>query len=61
MQDYQIRCATDPNRAGYRRKPYSQPAQRTPQRGASARRNRFIPESGQAQSESTTESVRTLQ
>ena len=43
MQDFQMRCATDPNRTGYRRKPYSEPSQRTPQRGTSARRNRFIP------------------
>ena len=44
MQEFQIRCATDPNRVGYRRKPYSLPSQRTPLRGTSgARRNRFIP------------------
>lgn len=44
MQDFQIRCATDPNRAGYRRKPYSEPGQRRPLQGRSgARRNRFIP------------------
>lgn len=44
MQDFQIRCATDPTRSGYRRKPYSEPGQRTPLRGKSgARRNRFIP------------------
>jgi DTW domain-containing protein YfiP len=43
MQDFQIRCATDPTRTGYRRKPYSQPADRTPLRGESgARRNKFI-------------------
>ncbi len=44
MQDYQISCATDPARPGYRRKPYSQPSDRTPHRGASAKRNRFIPD-----------------
>ncbi len=43
MQDFQIQCANDPDRAGYRRKPYSEPGLRTPQRGTSARRNRFIP------------------
>jgi DTW domain-containing protein YfiP len=44
MQDFQIRCATDPTRTGYRRKPYSLPADRIPLHGASgARRNRFIP------------------
>jgi DTW domain-containing protein YfiP len=44
MQDYQISCATDPARPGYRRKPYSNPADRTASRGSSAKRNRFIPE-----------------
>lgn len=43
MQDYQIHCATDPSRTGYRRKPYSEPGERTPHRGASAKRSRFIP------------------
>ena len=33
MQDFQILSATDPNLTGYRRKPYSEPSQRTPQRG----------------------------
>ena len=28
MQDFQIRCAADPARAGYRRQPYSDPASR---------------------------------
>ena len=28
MQDFQIKCAADPNRAGYRRQPYSAPADR---------------------------------
>ncbi len=45
MQDFQIRCATDPNRTGYRRKPYSAPADRRPVRGRSgARRQKFIPD-----------------
>ncbi|MBS0662138.1 MAG: DTW domain-containing protein [Verrucomicrobia bacterium] len=44
MQDFQIRCATDPNRPGYRRKPYSTPAQRRPVRGRSgARRQKYLP------------------
>lgn len=43
MQDYQIRCATDPARTGYRRKPYSLPGERTPHRGRSAARNQFMP------------------
>ena len=46
MQDYQMQCATDPNRPGYRRKPYSDPGERTPHRGASAKRSRFIPVTG---------------
>jgi DTW domain-containing protein YfiP len=42
MQDFQIRCATDPNRAGYRRQPYSDPASRTKAQGASAKRRRYF-------------------
>jgi DTW domain-containing protein len=30
MQDFQIRCAADPNRTGYRRRPYSTPVERSP-------------------------------
>jgi DTW domain-containing protein YfiP len=30
MQDFQIRCAADPARTGYRRRPYSTPADRAP-------------------------------
>jgi DTW domain-containing protein YfiP len=41
MQDFQIHCATDPTRRGYRRKPYSLPSQRRPL--SSTRRNRFVP------------------
>ena len=60
MQDFQMHCATDPNRTGYRRKPYSEPSQRTPQRGTSARRNRFIPSPTAAtQPASVADSVRT--
>ncbi len=40
MQDYQIACALDPNRGGYRRQPYSAPAERAPTRTG---RTRFIP------------------
>lgn len=44
MQDFQIRCARDPSRPGYRRQPYSDPDARTPPQGRSgARRNRFLP------------------
>ena len=38
MQDFQIRCALDPSRGGYRRKPYSEPAGRTLAHGRSGRR-----------------------
>lgn len=30
MQDFQIKCAADPTRGGYRRHPYSAPAERIP-------------------------------
>lgn len=44
MQDFQIRCALDPTRPGYRRQPYKAPGDRVPLRGRSgARRNRFLP------------------
>jgi len=33
MQDFQIKCAADPSRGGYRRKPYGDPASRRPGRG----------------------------
>jgi DTW domain-containing protein len=36
MQDFQLRCAADPNRPGYRRRPYSEPGTRQPT-GASRR------------------------
>jgi hypothetical protein len=43
MQDYQIRCACDPDRPGYRRKPYSAPSERAPAQGRSgARRRRYL-------------------
>jgi DTW domain-containing protein YfiP len=34
MQDYQIKCAADPTRPGYRRKPYGDPASRKLPRAA---------------------------
>jgi DTW domain-containing protein len=43
MQEYQIRCATDPNRPGYRRRPYSDPSTRVGLHGDSGtRRSRFL-------------------
>ena len=38
MQEYQMRCAMDPNRGGYRRSAYRAPGEREPFRGHSARR-----------------------
>lgn len=38
MQDYQIACAADPSRGGYRRRPYSAPSERQLPRGRSGRR-----------------------
>jgi DTW domain-containing protein YfiP len=41
MQDFQIACAADPNRGGYRRRPYSAPEQRSPA-GSWARRLKYL-------------------
>jgi DTW domain-containing protein len=38
MQEFQLRCAADPARPGYRRQQYSQPADRVPAKGRSATR-----------------------
>lgn len=40
MQDHQIACAADPARPGYRRQPYSDPAERQRPRGRSGKRRR---------------------
>jgi DTW domain-containing protein len=43
MQDFQIRCASDLSRSGYRKKPYSAPSERTPPRGRSgSRRTKYL-------------------
>ncbi len=43
MQDFQISCAADPSRPGYRRKPYGVPADRMgPQGRSGSRRERFL-------------------
>ena len=43
MQDFQIKCALDPAKAGYRRQPYSEPANRAPATGRSGtRRTRYL-------------------
>ncbi len=41
MQDFQIRCAADPDRGGYRRQPYARPEERAAAAGDS-RRRRFL-------------------
>lgn len=42
MQDFQIRCATDPTRPGYRRSAYKAPEDRKPAQGRSAARRARI-------------------
>jgi len=43
MQDFQIRCAADPNRDGYRHQPYGDPKNRVAAVGRrGARRSRFL-------------------
>lgn len=42
MQDHQIKCAADPNRGGYRRHPYSDPATRRVATGRSGTRSRYL-------------------
>ena len=43
MQEFQIRCASDPTRSGYRRSCYSAPSERRPVQGRNAsRRERFF-------------------
>lgn len=44
MQDFQLACAADPNRAGYRRRAYSDPATRRKSRGERGnRRDNYLP------------------
>ncbi len=49
MQDFQMQCAADPTRGGYRRKPYSVPGERTPTRGRSGSRRRGYMKTGAAE------------
>ena len=43
MQDFQIRCASDPARSGYRRKPYGDPGARlAPQGRSGSRRQKYL-------------------
>lgn len=42
MQRYQMDCAADPNRGGYRRAPYKDPAERTAAKGDSGKRRRYV-------------------
>ena len=47
MQEFQIRCASDPTLSGYRRKPYSDPGARVAPHGRSgARRSRYLTPGG---------------
>jgi DTW domain-containing protein YfiP len=44
MQDFQIRCAADPARGGYRHQPYGKPGERVERAGRKgARRKRYLP------------------
>jgi len=44
MQEFQLKCAADPNRPGYRRRAYSDPATRRPSGGdRPARRDNYMP------------------
>ncbi len=42
MQKFQIECASDPARGGYRRQPYSEPGERAAAQGRSGRRRKYI-------------------
>ncbi len=57
MQEFQMKCAADPNRGGYRRQPYSAPAERVGPRGRSgARRRGYLksPDAGLERADSDT-------
>lgn len=43
MQAFQLACAADPDRDGYRRRPYQAPEERRPIQGRNRRRRRFLP------------------
>lgn len=43
MQDFQLRCASNPALAGYRRKAYTPAAVRVPTVGPASRRRRYVP------------------
>ncbi len=44
MQNFQIACASDPNRSGYRHQPYKHPSERIPTGDkVTARRRRYLP------------------
>jgi DTW domain-containing protein YfiP len=42
MQDFQLRCAADPARPGYRRRPYSAPTERVRPQGRSGQRRGYL-------------------
>jgi DTW domain-containing protein YfiP len=60
MQDYQIRCACDPDKAGYRRKPYSEPGgRRAPQGHSGTRRTNYLKKPGASAAAAVTASGET--
>ena len=48
MQDFQIKCAADPTRGGYRRKPYKDPSERVGSHGRSGSRRKGYMKTGSA-------------
>lgn len=46
MQEHQLRCAADPTRTGYRRRPYSAPAERVGPQGRAGARRHYLPRTG---------------
>jgi DTW domain-containing protein YfiP len=48
MQDFQLRCAADPNRTGYRHRAYRPPAERKPAQGRSGARRQNMFKSSNA-------------
>jgi len=42
MQQFQMECAANPDLGGYRRHPYTEPTDRSPARGKSSARRRYI-------------------
>ncbi|MBI5381984.1 MAG: DTW domain-containing protein [Opitutae bacterium] len=53
MQDFQIRCACDPTKEGYRRHPYGTPEERAEARGWSRVRRRYFRVPGKEEADET--------